>query len=167
MNSPALVKFEEAVSAASQNELVLAASAFREIVDRWPQDELADDALYNLGACYLAMNQFQRACEMFEQVIAKYPNATIHADEPPREVGRTAAKAWLGLVAAHLGLGRLEDAEKASAKLADYGDSKILPAPGIERTFHDIATSLLSAARAESHAETEMVGPADVVETDD
>jgi tetratricopeptide (TPR) repeat protein len=163
MNAPALVKFEEAVLSATQNQLVDAVLAFREVVDRWPDDELADDALYNLGACYLAMNQFARARDAFEQVITKYPNATIHAAAGRRESGRTAAKAWLGLVAGHLGEGDLAAAEAAGARLAEYSDSKVLPAPGLERTFHDIATSLLSAARAESEAETELLGPSDIV----
>ena len=167
MTMPALVKFEEAVAAAAQNQLVDAAGAFREVVDRWPEDELADDALYNLGACYLAMSQYTLASETFKQVISKYPNATIHGGSGSRETGRTAAKAWLALVATHLGQGDVAAAEAASAKLADFSDSKVMPAPGVERSFHDIAKSLLSAARAESEAYAEMVGPSDIVVIED
>ena len=163
MNVPALVKFDEAVRAATQNQLVEAVVAFREVVDRWPEDDLADDALYNLGACYLAMSQFVHARSTFEQVIESYPNATIDAAGGRSETGRTAAKAWLGLVATHLGQGNFPAAEAAGAKLAQYSDSKVTPRSGIERSFHDIAGALLSAARAESEADAEMVGPADVV----
>ena len=167
MNIPALAKFEEAVAAAAQNQLVDAAGAFREVVDRWPEDELADDALYNLGACYLAMSQYTRASELFKQVISKYPNAMIHVGDGGRESGRTAAKAWLALVATHLGQGDVSAAEAASAMLADYTDSKVMSSPGMERSFHDIAKSLLSAARAEAEAEAEMVGPSDIVVVED
>ena len=167
MTMPALVKFEEAIAAAAQNRLVDAAGAFREVVDRWPEDELADDALYNLGACYLAMSQYTRASELFTQVISQYPSATIHSGSGGRETGRTAAKAWLALVATHLGQGDVPAAEAASAKLVDYSDSKVMQAHGIERTFHDIAESLLSAARAESEAAAEVVGPSDIVVVED
>lgn len=163
MNVPALIKFDEALRAASQNELLEAVVAFREVADRWPTDDLADDALYNLGACYLAMSQFGRAQVIFEQVIKTYPNATLDAANGRSETGRTAAKAWLGLVSSHLGQGNLAAAEAAGAKLANYPDSKITPPSGPERSFQDIAGALLSAAREESAAEAEMVGPADVV----
>ena len=63
METPALTKFQQAVTFASENLISEAATAFREVVDRWPDDDLADDALYNVGACYLAMNQFGRAAD--------------------------------------------------------------------------------------------------------
>ena len=163
MNMPALIKFDEALRAASQNELVAAVAAFREVAERWPTDDLADDALYNLGACYLAMSQFIHAQAIFEDVIKTYPNATLDAANGRTETGRTAAKAWLGLVSAHLGQGNLAAAEAAGAKLVDYPDSKITPPSGPERSFHDIAGALLSAARHESEPEAETVSPADII----
>jgi tetratricopeptide (TPR) repeat protein len=159
VQAEAQVEFERAVALAAENLVVDAAAAFREVASRWPDSELADDALYNVGACYLALNQFARAADTFREVIERYPNATISASS--HETGRTAAKAWLGLASASLGLGRPADATAAVAKLASYPDSKVTPAPGVERSFLDIGQSLLNSALAQDAAD--QVSPSDVV----
>ena len=165
MDTPSLSKFQQAVTFASENLISEAASTFREVVERWPEDDLADDALYNIGACYLAMNQFGRAADTFRQVIERYPNATIHSGDGRSEVGRTAAKAWLGLVAANLGLGDVSSAKKSCDALESYADSMVVIG-AVERPFHDIGCSLLSAALEEREVEAEEVTQADVVAAD-
>ena len=142
--------FHRATALAARNFLAEAATSFQAIVDQFPEDELADDALYNVGACLLALNQHRRATQTFKEVIHRYPDASISDDSPGRhETGRTAARAYLGLVAAHLGQGDVVGARAACDALARYPDSRIRPAPGIERTFHDVGRSLLLAAAAE------------------
>lgn len=139
--------FRRAADMASQNLLAEAASAFSVVVEEFPRDPLADDALYNVGACLLALNQHARAAEVFRQVIARYPDAEISDTGPGRhESGRTAARAWLGLVAAQLGLGDAPAALDACEKLQEFPDSVVRPAPGVERSFHDVGRSLLVAA---------------------
>jgi tetratricopeptide (TPR) repeat protein len=160
--SDATLKFREALLLASRNMPSEALHAFKELVETWPADELADDAQYNVGACYLAMNQFGAAAGAFESLLEQYPDATIASDENGgRESGRTAAKAWLGLLSARLGLGDVDGARAACRALADYGDSKIHPAPGIERSFHDVAESLLLAAEGGDREEVDEIGPED------
>ena len=162
----ATLKFREALLLASRNLPSEALHAFRELVTSWPGDDLADDALYNVGACYLAMNQFGLAAEAFQGLLDKYPDATIASDENGgRESGRTGAKAWLGLVSARLGVGDLEGAKAACTALEGYDDSKIHPAPGIERTFHDVAAALLVAAEGHDVDEVDDIGPADFDES--
>ena len=164
MESPALVKFRQAVTLAADNLIVEAAGAFREVVEAWPEDDLADDALYNVGACYLAMNQFGRATDTFREVIERYPDATIHSANGRSEVGRTAAKAWLGMVAASLGVGDVDGARKACDELGAYPDSKVVIGTGFERPFSEIGKALVTAAVAEKDAEAEEVTQADFVE---
>ena len=160
--SDATLKFREGVLLASRNCPSEALHAFRELVETWPKDDLADDALYNVGACYLAMNQFTQAAGSFRKLIETYPEATIASDENGgRESGRTAAKAYLGLVSAHLGLGDVDGAKQAATALEDFDDSHIHPAPGIDRTFHDVAESLLVAAEGHDADEVDDVGPED------
>lgn len=160
--SDAQLKFREGLLLASRNLPSEALHAFRELVEAWPKDELADDALYNVGACYLAMNQFPQAASAFESLISDYPDATIATDENDgRESGRTAAKAWLGLVSARLGVGDLDGAREACEKLEAFQDSKIHPAPGIERSFHDVGQALIVAAEGHDVDEVDEVGPED------
>ena len=160
--SEATQKFQEAAALAAQGLLAEAATAFRSVVDGWPDDELADDALYDTGACYLAMSQFRRAAETFQQVVERYPDAAIR-DDAPGESGRTAAKAWLGIVAAQLGMGDVEAARRAGDRLADYSDSTVTPPDGLPRSYHDVALTLLSANAPEPEETADEVGPDDVV----
>ena len=160
--SDATLKFREGLLLASRNLPSEALHAFKELVESWPKDELADDALYNMGACYLAMNQFLLAARSFENLLELYPDATIASGENGgRESGRTAAKAWLGLVSARLGTGDLDGAKAACKELEAFADSKIHPAPGIERSFHDVAESLIVAAEGHDTDEADEVGPED------
>ena len=159
----ATLMFREGLLLASRNLPSEALHAFKELVATWPKDDLADDALYNVGACYLAMNQFSQASTAFRSLISAYPGATIASGENGgRESGRTAAKAWLGLLSARLGVGDLEGARAACKELEAFTDSKLHPAPGIERSFHDIGESLLLAAEGHDADEVDEVGPEDV-----
>jgi tetratricopeptide (TPR) repeat protein len=157
--------FRAACTLAAQGLFADAALAFRRVAERWPDDDLADDALYDAGACYLSLNQFARAKEAFQQVVARYPEARMDEESTGgRETGRTAARAHLGLVSACLGLGDPAGARAAAEALAAYGDSKLRPAAGIERTYRDVATSLLQAASPEA---ADVIGPSDVVAGED
>jgi tetratricopeptide (TPR) repeat protein len=159
----ATLKFREGLHLAVQNLAADALHAFLEVTERWPAHELADDALYNVGACYLALNQFQRADETFGEVIARYPHATLAREATGgRESGRTAAKAWLGRVSARLGLGDPDGAREAASALEAHADARVHPSPGVVRTFHEIASSLIAAA-TESLEDVDEVTPADVV----
>ncbi len=154
--------FQAALTMTTQNLIVDAASAFREVVDRWPDHELADDALYNLGACWLAINQFGRAAEVFREVLKRYPDATIEDSDGAGEQGRTAAKALLGLIAANLGLGDVGQARLAATKLEAYPES-FITRPGVTLTFYEIGQSLLMSALEDVEADSDKVTPADVV----
>ena len=76
----ALIDFRQALKLASENLAVEALAAFEGLVEKWPAHDLADDALFNAGACYLALNQFKRAEDTFLAVIERYPDATISED---------------------------------------------------------------------------------------
>ena len=164
----ATTKFSEAVTLATENLAADALHAFHEVVERWPDHDLADDALYNVGACYLALNQFQRAEEMFGELVERYPDATIATNmNGGRESGRTAAKAWLGTVSARLGQGDVDGARQACEELEAFADSKITPAPGIERSFHDIAVALIANSAEVDVEDADEVSPEQVVESAD
>ena len=157
-------RFERALELTTRNMIVDAAAVFREVSERWPEHELADDALYNLGACWLAMNQFHRAADTFRELLRRYPDAQIHDSDNSGEQGRTAAKALLGLIAANLGRGDLEAAKVAAENLEHYQDS-FIARPGLTRTYFEIGQSLLQSAIEQIESErADSVSPEDVVE---
>lgn len=46
---------------------------FREFLDRHPKSELADNAQYWIGECYMALKEYDRAIAAYEDVKKKYP----------------------------------------------------------------------------------------------
>lgn len=162
-NEPAVERFEHALGLTTRNMILDAAAEFRTVVDRWPDHDLADDALYNLGACWLAMNQYARAADTFRELLRRYPDAQIHDSDNAGEQGRTGAKALLGLLAAELGMGHVENARVAAEMLEKYQDS-FIARPGITRTYFEIGQALLQSAIEEQEAErADDVSPDDVV----
>ena len=46
---------------------------FKEFLDRYPKSELADNAQYWVGECYMALKEYDRAIAAYEDVKKKYP----------------------------------------------------------------------------------------------
>jgi len=53
----------------------LGAQGFREYLKRWPDTDLADNALYWIGECYDAQDRTENALEIFTQVLEDYPTS--------------------------------------------------------------------------------------------
>lgn len=131
--------FAEAVERAMQGYLFDAIALFQDVVRRDRRSDVADDALFNIGACYLQMHLYNDAEKAFTQVLEQYPDATIHAVAGGQEVGRTAAKALLGRYRARR---MLKDSAGAAADrdaLQGYGDSYVVNPDGQRITFFELA----------------------------
>ncbi len=61
---------------------------YRKVVAGWPQSHLADDALYEVGACYLGLGETEKAREALRQMAEQYPSSPL-ADDALFLVGRS------------------------------------------------------------------------------
>ena len=112
--------FTEAFQLAQREFYVDSIHKFQKLVNEFPESDLADDAMYNTGLCYYEMNQFQKSIEMLEEMIDKYPNATITVLEKGDEFGKTAAKAYYLIVQCYIGLDDIQKAESYIPILDQY-----------------------------------------------
>lgn len=135
--------FSEAVQRAMQGYGFDAIALFRDAIDANPAGELADDALFNIGAAYLQMRLVKDAEDAFTELIAKYPDATIAAVHNGNEHGRTAAKALLGRMQARYAAGDFAGAESDRAALAAYDDSWVTDPHGDRKTFRELAAAVM------------------------
>jgi tol-pal system protein YbgF len=53
----------------------LALSGFREFLQKFPQSELADNALYWVGECHYAARRLDEAVATFDEVVTRFPDA--------------------------------------------------------------------------------------------
>ena len=120
-----------------------AVQRFYDVVARDKEGDLADDALFNAGICFLNMRLYHDAVATFTKVIQGYPDATICALGGARESGRTAAKAHYGRLKAHLALGDRSGAQKDLETLKGFKDSHVVDAKGRKRTFHDLGVEAI------------------------
>lgn len=57
----------------SKGNYPLAISGFEEYAGRFPDSDLADNALYWIGECYFGQGKFGSAVEAFDRMLEKYP----------------------------------------------------------------------------------------------
>lgn len=71
--SPDKVAFDRASQLFQQGKFEPARKEFQNIATRYPKSEYADNALFNVGECYLSEKRYQDAIETYQQVMDKYP----------------------------------------------------------------------------------------------
>ena len=85
---------------------------------------------------------------MFGDVIERFPRSKIAQVGDAREYGRTAAKAHLGRVHAHLALGDTDAARAEMKSLASFKYSYVLNLRGRKASFQTLARRAIDAAKA-------------------
>ena len=116
---------------------------FKKLIHDFPDSELCDDALYNIGLCYFELKQLLKSIEIFEKAINHYPDSTISILEGGNEFGRTAAKAYYGIVNCYLAMGNKEKAESILDYLDEYDDSYVI-ANNNNITFKDLSLEVIN-----------------------
>lgn len=126
MHEKEILYFTDAFQLAQEKFYVDAIHKFQGLVDDFPESDLADDTMYNIGLCYYEMNQFQKCIEALEEMIEKYPTATITALENSNEFGKTAAKAYYLIIQCCIGLGDIQKAESYIPILKNYTNTYVI-----------------------------------------
>ena len=128
----------------AQDEFFLdSISEFQLLVDQFPDSELADDALYNIGLCYFNMHQFEKSVNFFETVIHNYPDGTISILDGGNEFGKTAAKCHYAIVNCYLAMANIEKAKENVLLSKNFPDSYVL-VDEIKKSFSDLAESAMT-----------------------
>lgn len=127
----------------AQDEFYLdAISELKELIVNYPDSELVDDALYDLGLCYFNLNQFEQAIIQFYLVMSNYPDATISILSSGNEYGKTSSKAMYGIINCHLAQGSIELAKNMLEKLEKDKNSYV-QVNNSKITFYEMAKNLI------------------------
>lgn len=131
--------FSEGMNFAKEEFFLDAISKMEELQNDFPNSELIDDAIYNIGLCYFNMNQFEKAIKYFKKVIDEFPDGTISVLNGANEYGNTGAKCWYAIMNCNLAMGRVDNAKDALKELANYKDSHILQNDEKKITYEELA----------------------------
>lgn len=119
-----------------------AINKFQILIDEYPNSDLADDSLFNVGLCYFKMKQLELAIEVFNQVIINYPDASISTLDNANEFGKTAAKCHFGIFQCFLLLGKHDDAKKQIERLKKFNQNSYIVIEGKQITFLKLANEM-------------------------
>ena len=134
--------FTEALLCAQEERFIEAIEGFKELVSTCPESELSDDACYNIGLCYVHMNQAGNAMRYFQKVIDEYPEGTISVLGGEDEYGMTASKARFAMMRCLCSLGGLEDARIIYDELKEDQKSYVIQ-DNVKVTFASLGLSLI------------------------
>jgi TolA-binding protein len=135
--------FTEGLKQAQDEFFIDSIEVFHKLIDAYPDSELADDAIYNIGLCFFQMNQFVKAIEFFNKGINNYPDATISILDGGNEFGKTAAKCYFAIVNCHLAMGNLEKAKENAATIANFSNSYVV-VEDKKQSFADLANNAIN-----------------------
>jgi len=75
------VLFKKAEIFSKNGKFDMAATSYTEIIEKYPDDLLADDALYNLAGLYeYQLNNKGKAMEQYEKILTQYPGSLYVVD---------------------------------------------------------------------------------------
>jgi len=134
--------FTKSIELIQNEQYVDAINEFEIIIKEYPNSELADDAIYNIGLCYFNMNQFETAIKYFEKVIDEYPDATIHSPDK-NENGKTAAKCWLGIFNCYFIQNKIDNAKEIITMLKEFDNNSFIVINENKLSYRQIAEQIL------------------------
>jgi tetratricopeptide (TPR) repeat protein len=138
MHENEILCFTDAIQLVHDKFYVDGINKFQQLVNEFPESDLADDALYNIGLCYFEMNQFNQCIEILEEMIEQYPDATISALESENEFGKTAGKALYLIILSSIALDDKNKVEYYMKSINDYNDT-YMTNDGKKITFPELA----------------------------
>lgn len=139
MHQEEILLFSEAQNLVKDEFYFDAIEVFSNLIKKYPDSELTDDAFFNIGLCYFQLNQFQNAITNFNKVIEEFPDATISILDGGKEFGRTSAKCYYAIINCYLGLKKFDDIQDILQKLDSYEDSYVRISENEKYTFKQLA----------------------------
>ena len=128
----------------AQDEFFLdSINEFQMLVNEYPDSELTDDALYNIGLCYFHVGQFEKSIGFFEKVINDYPEATISILDGGNEFGKTSAKCYYAIVNCYLAMSNIDKAKENVILSKNFPNSYIL-IDEKKKTFSDLSENAIN-----------------------
>tara|TARA_B110000977_G_scaffold200693_1_gene292173 strand:+ start:4951 stop:5397 length:447 start_codon:yes stop_codon:yes gene_type:complete len=135
--------FVDGLSHAKDEFYLDAIKVFKNLIDLYPDSELVDDSLYNIGLCYFQMLQFENAIKTFSEVINHYPDSTISVLDGGNEFGKTAAKCHYANVNCYLAIGDTVKANDEVLLMKKFKNTYKL-INEVKVTFYEIALNAIN-----------------------
>ena len=142
MNAEEIELFKKGAEFAKKEFYLDSISFFKQLIEKFPNSDFCDDALYDIGLCYFHMGQFDKAIEQYRLVIKNFPNSKINNFNENIEFGKTSAKCHYSIINCFLALDKSDMANKELRHLDSFNNSYLMY--GSKKiTFKELAEKLI------------------------
>ena len=142
MNKNDKTIFFDALKDANNQLFLDAIASFQDYINKFPESNYIDDAVYNIALCYYELNQFDKCIVTLDYLIEKFPDSKIDTSEVDNTYGLTKTKASYLMIQSFLGKNDLAKAEELTSLIESDKDSFIIK-NDIKITFYDLAQNSL------------------------
>ena len=142
MNKNHTTVFFDALKDANDELYLDAISSFQDYINKFPESNYLDDAVYNIALCYYELNQFDKCIETLNFLIEQFPDSKIDTSEIDNTYGLTKTKASYLMVQSFLGKNDLTKAKELISLIKSDPDSYILK-NDIKISYYDLAQNSL------------------------
>lgn len=142
MKAEEIELFKNGVEFAKKEFYLDSINFFKQLIEKFPNSDLCDDAHYDIGLCYFHMGQFDKAIEQYRLVIKLFPNSKIDNFNDNTEFGKTSAKCHYSIINCFLALDKIDMANKELRYLDSHNNSYLMS--GSKKiTFKELAEKLI------------------------
>ena len=75
MHEEEILLFTESLHMVNDKFYLDAIKKLETLIDKYPDSDIADDAMYNIALCYFHIFQFNKSIETIQKMIEIYPDA--------------------------------------------------------------------------------------------
>jgi len=144
MNKNEYILFEKAIRLIDNEFYIDSIEILKKLFDESNDNEIKDDILFNIGICYLKINDIDDAIKYFKKVIAEYPEGKILNSLKRNEFGKITDKSYYALIHCYLLKGNLDNANETLDNFDKKNYSYVIDENSKKRFYKDLAKDLIS-----------------------
>jgi len=135
--------FEKAIKLIDNEFYIDSIEILKKLYNESNDNEIKDDILFDIGICYLKINDIDDAIKYFKKVIEEYPEGKILNSLKRNEFGKITDKSYYALIHCYLLKGNLDKANQTLDNFAKENYSYVIDENSNKRFYKDLAKDLI------------------------
>lgn len=135
--------FEKAIKLIDNEFYIDSIEILKKLYNESNDNEIKDDILFDIGICYLKINDIDDAIKYFKKVIEEYPEGKILNSLKRNEFGKITDKSYYALIHCYLLKGNLDKANQTLDNFDKENYSYVIDENSNKRFYKDLAKDLI------------------------
>ena len=135
--------FEKAIKLIDNEFYIDSIEILKKLYNESNDNEIKDDILFDIGICYLTINDIDEAIKYIKKVIEEYPEGKILNSLKRNEFGKITDKSYYALIHCYLLKGNLDKANQTLDNFDKENYSYVIDENSNKRFYKDLAKDLI------------------------